>query len=157
MRNLLLLALIFFCSIKVNGQNNAVITGKWKIVYIDMGIQHDYKSKKTTIPKEMEAVFKSKKEEDLMAKAFIVEMIKGFENYCYVFDSNGQYEEIQNGKQKSKGAYKIDDTKKSILLNSKNKLGIEDKQELNYEIKKDVLSIKIPSDGGDLSFVLEKV
>ena len=157
MKNWLFLITLFVFTNKINAQTQLNIVGKWKIIFINMGIQHDYKTKETVLSKELEALKKSDKEEDKFAFAFSTALIETFEDLIYIFNANGQYEEFVKGKAPKKGTYKLDLEKKTIIMVSTNKFGTEFKEQMNFEIKNNTLILSTPKGDQNPGFTFEKV
>jgi hypothetical protein len=156
MKKNFLLFLILFSTYVTYSQSLPNLNGKWTISYISMGVQHDYKTKKTTVPKEFEELFKSEKEEDKFAKGFMMAFIEECEGTYYTFDAKGEYEQWRKGKQDQKGNFKFDATKKKLILTYKTKLGREKTEQFDAEIINNVIKLSINEDGKKIAMNFEK-
>ncbi len=157
MKNLIFLIAFLVSANVASAQTQPAIIGKWKITNLSVGLQHDYKTKKTILSKELEALKKSDKEEDKFAFAFTAILIETFEDLVYVFETDDLYEEIVKGKAPKKGNYKLDWVNKKIKMTSKNKFGTESTEELGFEMKDNILMLNIPKGEETIGFTFEKV
>ncbi|WP_153799353.1 hypothetical protein [Foetidibacter luteolus] len=147
---------LLFCSFTVFGQDKTHLTGKWKIIVFDAIVYHNYKKDSTFIPGEFKESLRGDKDSSFTL-GFIAGMIKGFNDYYYVFLENGQYQELKNDKLKQEGVFIVNEAGKELILTAKDKFGGESRQTLLYEINNGNLLLKIPSEGMNLNFELEKV
>jgi hypothetical protein len=156
MKNFFVLIIILISTCVTYAQSQSNLTGKWTISFISMGVQHDYKTKKTTVPKEFEDIFKSEKEEDKFAKAFMMSFIELSEGTYYTFDDKGQFEEWRKGKQDRKGNYTFDAINKKLVLTFKTMTGKEKKEVYDAEIINNVIKLSINEGGKKVAMNFEK-
>jgi hypothetical protein len=140
----------------LSSQNQQLLVGKWKITALNAGLQHDYKTNKTTLTKELEALQKSDKDADKFALAFSMGLIDMFKDFEYAFGVNGQYSESFQSKDPKLGFYIYDETQKTLVLTSKNKLNADVTQQMNFDIKENVLILTIPKGEQTIGFTFEK-
>jgi hypothetical protein len=157
MKNPLMLVFFLISTSTIFAQTQVSLTGKWKITYFNAGLQHDYKTNKTILTKEMEDLKKSDKESDKFALAFSTNLVEMFKDFTYAFDTNGQYEEFIQGKAPRKGSYSIDAEKKMLFLTAKNKQDVEYTDQMNFELKGSTLQLTIPKGDETIGFTFEKV
>jgi hypothetical protein len=156
MKKKFLLIIILFSTYFTFSQSLPNLTGKWTISYISMGVEHDYKTKKTIVPKELEELFKSEKEEDKFAKAFTMAFIEESEGTYYTFDAKGEYEQWRKGKQDQKGTFKFDANSKKLILTYKTKTGREKIEQYDTEINNNVIKLSISEGGKKIAMNFEK-
>jgi hypothetical protein len=156
MKNFSILVVFLLSISTLSAQNQQLLVGKWKITALNVGLQHDYKTDKTTLTKELEELQKSNKEEDKFALAFSTSLIGMFKDFEYAFGINGQYSETIQGKEPKIGFYTYDEAKKTLTLTSKNKLNADVVQEMNFDIKENILMLTIPKGDQTVGFTFEK-
>ena len=157
MKNLFILVAFLLSTSTLFAQNPDLLVGKWKITAFNAGLQHDYKTSKTTLTKELEALQKSDKDSDKFALGFSMSMIEMFKDFEYAFGTNGQYSEIIQGKEPKLGYYSFDESKKTLSLTAKNKMDVAITQQMNFEIKENTLLLTIPKGEQSIGFTFEKI
>lgn len=135
---------------------NPSVVGKWKIVLMDAGVSHDYKTNKTTYPEKFLKEMKGNKDSVFIVGLMGV-MIENYSNYYFVFAADGKYQEIRETKVKQEGTYKIDWNNHEIETNCINKFGKPIIQKYLFKLKEGRLCFSIPQRDKKISIESEKV
>ena len=155
MKTILLFACVLLLSTISYGQNKLDITGAWKITSFNAGVYHNYKTDSTAVSEKMKESLKGSADSAITI-ALITVLVKEFDNYLYIFQPNGQYQEKKGEKVKQHGTYTLDEGRQLITLIVKDKFGGESRQNLHYRKTRQALEFKIPLDEMEIILNLEK-
>lgn len=152
-----LFVFLFLLPVVLNAQEHVSLTGKWKILVVDAGVQYDFSTDSITVPAAVRQQWRGGSDSS-MAMGVIKMLAEEMAGGSYTFAADGSYREMKAEKLLRTGTYKTDEYNGSQMLTLVylNAAKVETKDYMKYSFDGGRLKLELGEGSEKLVLVLEK-